>query len=257
MSWGRSYLCDWLLARRGFQRFQGCCSRFVVGPLAPEKRAALRAEEGRIVPGRPDPPGRHSHGGISSLSETAVPSRGGWDFSLLAADLNDTLPVGFSTGLPIFIQGTIGKMLMPGSDQRLASGKKRGFFGFFACFAGVLGRISTTRRFLFYQQGSTGVLAEVTQKQVMANIKSVEKRARQSVKRHERNTQVLSALKTAKRRVRSAIAGGDSSVVKEQVSVLSAELDKAAKRGIIHRNVADRSKSRARKALTKATAAAN
>jgi small subunit ribosomal protein S20 len=91
----------------------------------------------------------------------------------------------------------------------------------------------------------------------MANIKSVEKRARQSVKRHERNTKVLSALKTAKRRVRAALTGGDASAVSEQVRLLSAKLDKAAKRGIIHRNAANRTKSRARKAQAKLAAAAS
>ena len=85
----------------------------------------------------------------------------------------------------------------------------------------------------------------------MANIKSVEKRARQSVKRHERNTTVLSSLKTARKKVRSAIAAGDAEAAKAANSQLAASLDKAAKRGIIHPNAANRSKSRSQKAVTK------
>lgn len=78
----------------------------------------------------------------------------------------------------------------------------------------------------------------------MANIKSVEKRARQSVKRHARNTAVLSSLKTVRKRAHQAIASGDSAAASSAISQLSSALDKAAKRGIIHPNAADRGKSR-------------
>jgi len=83
----------------------------------------------------------------------------------------------------------------------------------------------------------------------MANIKSVAKRARQSVKRHARNTSVLSSLKTAKRKVRKAIASGDAKAAQESYVQFSVVADKAAKRGVIHGNAANRGKSRLRKAL--------
>lgn len=89
----------------------------------------------------------------------------------------------------------------------------------------------------------------------MANIKSVEKRARQSVKRHTRNTAVLSSLKTARKRAEQAIASGDTTAATAAVSRLSSALDKAAKRGIIHANAASRGKSRLTLAQRKKAAA--
>jgi len=87
----------------------------------------------------------------------------------------------------------------------------------------------------------------------MANIPSVAKRARQSVKRHTRNTAVLSSLKTAKRKVREAITAGNAEEAQAAYSKLNSVLDKAAKRGVIHANVAKRGKSRLKKALTAAS----
>lgn len=78
----------------------------------------------------------------------------------------------------------------------------------------------------------------------MANIKSAAKRARQSDKRHTRNSTVLSSLKTHQRRLREALAGDDSAEVKTKFQELCAGLDKAVKRGIIHANAASRRKSR-------------
>jgi small subunit ribosomal protein S20 len=90
----------------------------------------------------------------------------------------------------------------------------------------------------------------------MANIKSVEKRARQSVRRHARNTNVLSSLKTAQKRARKAIATGDTTAAQNEINLLSSALDKAAKRGIIHPNAANRGKSRIQRARAKASAPA-
>lgn len=83
----------------------------------------------------------------------------------------------------------------------------------------------------------------------MANTKSAAKSARQSVRRRARNTNVLTSLKTEQKKLRKALATGDSATAKAEFSKLSSALDKAAKRGIIHPNVADRRKSRLNKAL--------
>lgn len=77
----------------------------------------------------------------------------------------------------------------------------------------------------------------------MANIKSVEKRARQSVKRRDRNSSILSGLRTEQRRARGAIAEGNVEQARTAIQSLSSALDKAAKRGVIHKNSADRRKS--------------
>ena len=77
----------------------------------------------------------------------------------------------------------------------------------------------------------------------MANIKSAAKRARQDVARRARNSSVLSGLKSGQRKLRAAIAAGKLDVAKSEYVKVSSALDKAAKRGIIHKNSAARRKS--------------
>jgi len=88
----------------------------------------------------------------------------------------------------------------------------------------------------------------------MANTKSAAKSARQDVRRRERNAGVITGLKTEQKKFRKALADGNSDAVKAEFVALTSALDKAAKRGVIHRNVADRKKSRLTKALVKAKA---
>ncbi|MEO9323589.1 30S ribosomal protein S20 [Nocardioides sp. C4-1] len=77
----------------------------------------------------------------------------------------------------------------------------------------------------------------------MANIKSQIKRNKQNQKRYERNKAVKTGLKTAIRKFREAAESGD----KEQAVVLGREanrqLDKAASKGVIHKNQAANRKS--------------
>jgi small subunit ribosomal protein S20 len=72
----------------------------------------------------------------------------------------------------------------------------------------------------------------------MANTKSAAKRSRQSLMRADQNRNVRTRLRTLQKRVRGA-AKPDP----EQIRTLISALDKAAKRGIIHRNAADRRKA--------------
>jgi small subunit ribosomal protein S20 len=77
----------------------------------------------------------------------------------------------------------------------------------------------------------------------VANIKSQIKRNKQNEKRHERNKAVKTGLKTAVRKFREAAASGD----KDQAVALGREaarkLDKAASKGVIHKNQAANRKS--------------
>ena len=77
----------------------------------------------------------------------------------------------------------------------------------------------------------------------MANIKSQIKRNKQNEKRHERNKAVKSNLKTAVRKFREAAEAGD----KDQATALGRDaarkLDKAASKGVIHKNQAANRKS--------------
>ena len=86
----------------------------------------------------------------------------------------------------------------------------------------------------------------------MANIRSAEKQRRQAEKRKIANRAAKSRLKSTLKNAKAAIAGGDTS--KEVLSSTASVIDKAAKRGIIKSNTADRYKSRLAKA-TKRTAA--
>ena len=77
----------------------------------------------------------------------------------------------------------------------------------------------------------------------MANIKSQIKRIKQNEKRHQRNKAVKSGLKTAVRKFREAADAGD----KDQAIALGQDankkLDKAASKGVIHKNQAANRKS--------------
>ena len=85
----------------------------------------------------------------------------------------------------------------------------------------------------------------------MANTKSAKKRALQSDARHARNSSVISSLKSGQKKLRAAIASGKADEAKAEFIKVTQALDKAAKRGIIHKNSADRKKGVFNKALTK------
>ena len=81
----------------------------------------------------------------------------------------------------------------------------------------------------------------------MANIKSAEKRARQTPVRTQRNKATRTRVKNARKAaVESVKTGAKDAAAK--VSALASAADRAAKRGVIHKNKANRLKSRAVKA---------
>jgi small subunit ribosomal protein S20 len=82
----------------------------------------------------------------------------------------------------------------------------------------------------------------------MANSKSAAKRARQSSRRTLRNRQVMTHLRSLTKRAKGARGAEDH-------RALISALDKAAKRGIVHRNAANRRKARLNKASAKNSAA--
>jgi small subunit ribosomal protein S20 len=77
----------------------------------------------------------------------------------------------------------------------------------------------------------------------VANIKSQIKRNRQNEVARERNKAVKTGLKTAVRRFREAADSGDTEKAKEAAQVASRKLDKAASKGVIHKNQAANRKS--------------
>ena len=77
----------------------------------------------------------------------------------------------------------------------------------------------------------------------MANIKSQIKRNKTNEKARQRNVAVKSALKTAVRRFREAAASGDTAAATTALAHATKALDKAASKGIIHKNQAANRKS--------------
>ena len=76
----------------------------------------------------------------------------------------------------------------------------------------------------------------------MANIKSARKRVRVNELRRERNMSVKSRMKTYIRRAEEAIKKNDPDAVSEEVSRALSHIDRAASKGVIHRNSASRKK---------------
>ncbi len=77
----------------------------------------------------------------------------------------------------------------------------------------------------------------------MANIKSQIKRNRQNEKARVRNKAVKSSLKTAVRGFREAADSGDAEKATQAMQVAYVKLDKAASKGVIHKNQAANRKS--------------
>lgn len=78
----------------------------------------------------------------------------------------------------------------------------------------------------------------------MANIKSAKKRAKQAVKRRERNMGAKSMVRTALKRVVKAIEAKDAAAAQDAYKAAEPLLDRYSSRGLIHRNKASRHKSR-------------
>src|SRR5918997_4970387 len=84
----------------------------------------------------------------------------------------------------------------------------------------------------------------------VANIKSQIKRNKTNEKARQRNVAVKSALKTAVRRFREAAATGDAAAATTALQTASKALDKAASKGVIHKNQAANRKSGMAKQLS-------
>ena len=77
----------------------------------------------------------------------------------------------------------------------------------------------------------------------MANIKSQKKRIVTAEKARMRNKAVHSELKTAVKRVRAAVEANDAELAQAEANKAGKLLDKAASKGVIHKNQAANRKS--------------
>ncbi len=86
----------------------------------------------------------------------------------------------------------------------------------------------------------------------MANLKSSKKDVRRTIRRTERNRRAKSRIKT----LRKGLLQSDATSAPRALQELSAALDKGAKTNLLHRNKANRLKSRAARLATRLSASA-
>ena len=87
----------------------------------------------------------------------------------------------------------------------------------------------------------------------MANHKSADKRARQAIRKTAVNTRIKSTVKTFEKKTLSAIAEGKKEDALNFFKTFSSQIDRAAKKGVYHKNKASRKISRLALRLTKAS----
>lgn len=78
----------------------------------------------------------------------------------------------------------------------------------------------------------------------MANTASARKRIRQTAKRTERNKARKSRMRTFVKKVEAACTSGDKAAAAEALRLAQPELQRAAGKGVIHRNTVSRKISR-------------
>ena len=88
----------------------------------------------------------------------------------------------------------------------------------------------------------------------MPNIKSAKKRALQTVKRHDRNVARKSDVKTAIKKLLSAVENKELDVAKDLLRQVQAKLSRAQGKGVYHRNTVARKMSRFSKRVKSLTA---
>ncbi len=86
----------------------------------------------------------------------------------------------------------------------------------------------------------------------MANIKSAKKRIITSQKRAAANKAIKSGVKTAVKKVRVAIDANDTAAAAAALENAKSVIDKAASKGVLHKNTAARKVSRLAAAVNKA-----
>jgi small subunit ribosomal protein S20 len=79
----------------------------------------------------------------------------------------------------------------------------------------------------------------------MANIHSQQKRILRTQRERAENRRYTSAAKTYLRRLEAAAGSGDAQSAEAELRTLTSTIDKAVKRGALHRNTAARKKARA------------
>ncbi len=88
----------------------------------------------------------------------------------------------------------------------------------------------------------------------MANIASQKKRIERALRERDENRRYTSKVKTYFRRLETVVGEGDTEAAEAEFRILVATIDKAVKRGALHKNNGARKKSRAARMLNGAVA---
>lgn len=78
----------------------------------------------------------------------------------------------------------------------------------------------------------------------MANLKSVRKRAKQAVVRRGHNLGLRTAVRSAIKNVKKAVAAGNKDAASKALVESQRTIDRVVAKGILHKNAGDRHKSR-------------
>jgi small subunit ribosomal protein S20 len=78
----------------------------------------------------------------------------------------------------------------------------------------------------------------------MANTRSAAKQARAAVRRRARNRVQLSTVRSSEKKIRSLAKAGKTEDAAKLLSAFHSQIDRAAKKGVLHKNTASRHKKR-------------
>jgi len=84
----------------------------------------------------------------------------------------------------------------------------------------------------------------------MANTKSAIKAARKTLRLTVRNRNVKTRLKTLYKKFEQAVAANDAAAARTAGAQYASAVDKAAKKGVVHKNMANHAKSHVAKHVT-------
>lgn len=78
----------------------------------------------------------------------------------------------------------------------------------------------------------------------MANTRSAAKQARAAIRRRTRNRIQLSTVRSSEKKIRSLVKAGNTDEASKLLSQFHSQIDRAAKKGVVHKNTASRHKKR-------------
>jgi small subunit ribosomal protein S20 len=78
----------------------------------------------------------------------------------------------------------------------------------------------------------------------MANTRSAAKQARAAIRRRARNRVQISSVRTSEKKIRALAKSGKTEEAAKLLPEFQSQIDRAAKKGVVHRNTASRHKQR-------------